>query len=155
MGLSRGQFERAIRLVTGRRRRAYRRCHCRRAGKRANPVSDAHELRAGLVAELSRHGWVTPEWQEAFGTVPRHLFLRRFFTLTTDQSQYEAINYNHPDWLKLVYRNAVWPTQLDGDDTRWDHARAHGPVTGTPTCSSTQPSLMAVMLKALDVCEGH
>ncbi len=119
-------------------------------------MSDANELRAGLAAELSRHGWLTtPEWQEAFGTVPRHLFLRRFFALTADRSRYEAINHSHPDWLTLVYHNAVWPTQLDGDDTRWDQAWAHGPITGTPTCSSTQPSLMAVMLEALDAREGH
>jgi methyltransferase of ATP-grasp peptide maturase system len=119
-------------------------------------VSDAHDLRVGLTAELSRHRWLTtPEWQEAFETVPRHLFLRRFFALTADRSRYEAINHSHPDWLTLAYRNAVWPTQLDGDDTRWDEARTHGPVTGTPTCSSTQPSLMAVMLEALDVRECH
>ncbi|MGH3885593.1 MAG: ATP-grasp peptide maturase system methyltransferase [Pseudonocardiaceae bacterium] len=117
-------------------------------------MNDAHELRVGLAAELSRHKWLTtPEWQEAFGTVPRHLFLHRFFALTADRSRYEAINHSHPDWLTLAYRNAVWPTQLDGDDTRWDEAWAHGPITGTPTCSSTQPSLMAVMLEALDVRE--
>jgi len=119
-------------------------------------VSDANELRAGLATELSRQGWlITPEWQQAFGAVPRHLFLRRFFALTADRLRYEAINHSHPNWLALVYRNAVWPTQLDSDDTRWDEAWAHGPVSGTPTCSSTQPSLMAVMLEALDVREGH
>ncbi|MGQ0776768.1 MAG: ATP-grasp peptide maturase system methyltransferase [Pseudonocardiales bacterium] len=119
-------------------------------------MSDPGELRAGLAAELSRHGWLTtPEWHEAFQTVPRHPFLPRFFTLTEDRSRYQAINHTHPDWLTLVYRNTVWPTQLDGDDTRWDDAWKHGPLTGTPTCSSTQPSLMAVMLEALDTRESH
>lgn len=54
-----------------------------------------------------------------------------------------AAELSRHGWLTLVYRNAVCPTQLDGENTRWDHTRAHGPITGTPTCSSTQPSLMA------------
>jgi protein-L-isoaspartate(D-aspartate) O-methyltransferase len=119
-------------------------------------MTDANGFRARLVAELSRRGWLTtPEWQETFGAVPRHRFLRRFFTLTADRSQYDAVDASHPEWLELAYRNAVWATQLDGDDSRWVQARTHGAVTGTPTCSSTQPSLMAIMLEALDLHDGH
>lgn len=119
-------------------------------------MSEANELRAELAAELSCHGWlISPEWVQAFRAVPRQLFLRRFFALTPDGLRYEALDHHHPDWLTLAYRNMVWPTQLDGDDTRWDQARAQGPLTGTPTCSSTQPSLMAIMLEALDVHGNH
>jgi methyltransferase of ATP-grasp peptide maturase system len=54
--------------------------------------------------------------------------------------------------LDDIYRNSVLPTQLDGDNTRWEQARRMGgPVQGTPTSSSTMPSLMAAMLDALDV----
>jgi methyltransferase of ATP-grasp peptide maturase system len=115
-------------------------------------VTDAPTLRAGLVDELTANGWLTSkEWREAFAAAPRHEFLRRFFALTPDGAAYVAIDDVHPDWLTFVYRNAVWPTQLDADPSAWRRAHKRGPITGTATCSSTQPSLMAVMLEALDV----
>ncbi|HEX5496916.1 MAG TPA: ATP-grasp peptide maturase system methyltransferase [Mycobacteriales bacterium] len=119
-------------------------------------MTRSDRLRAELVAELTGKGWLqSAGWGDAFGTVARERFLRQFFALTPDRSRYEAVDEHRPDWLDMVYRNAVWPTQLDGDDTRWDQARRSGPIIGTPTCSSTQPSLMAVMLDALDVRDGH
>lgn len=87
--------------------------------------------------------------------MPRHLFLPRFFRQTPDRSRYEAVDGSDPGALELVYSNSVLPTQLDGDDARWDESRHHGPIDGVPTCSSTQPALMAVMLDALDVADGH
>ncbi len=119
-------------------------------------MTDAGDLRSALVDELTRNAWLsTEQWRAAFDAVPRHAFLRRFFTLTPDGAAYDAIDDGHPDWLSMVYRNAVWPTQLDGDNSRWQQARDHGPISGPPTCSSTQPSLMAIMLEALDVHDGH
>ena len=119
-------------------------------------MTDAENLRSALVDELTASGWLTTdEWTAAFSAVPRHVFLPRFFALTADGASYEAIDDSHPDWLTMVYRNAVWPTQLDGDKTRWHRARDNGPISGEPTCSSTQPSLMASMLEALHVHDGH
>jgi len=57
--------------------------------------------------------------------------------------------------LSLVYSDSVLVTQLDDDPTRWDMARQHGPVTGTPTSSSSQPAIMAVMLTELSVQDGQ
>lgn len=109
-------------------------------------------LRAALVDELAAHAWLTSdEWKITFGAVHRHVFLTRFFTLTPDGTQYEAVDDSHPEWLAMVYRNTVWPTQLDGDPAAWQRARDIGAISGEPTCSSTQPSLMATMLEALDV----
>jgi methyltransferase of ATP-grasp peptide maturase system len=119
-------------------------------------VTDDVTLRAGLVNKLTANGWlVSNAWRDAFTAVPRHLFLPRFFGLTPDGSAYLAIDEHHPQWLELVYRNAVWPTQLDANPSAWQRAVEHGPITGKATCSSTQPSLMAIMLEALDITDGH
>lgn len=115
----------------------------------------AEHLRNRLVNELTGHGWLADAWRPAFTAVPRHLFLPRFFRQTPDRSRYEAVDGSDPGALELVYSNSVLPTQLDGDDARWDESRHHGPIDGVPTCSSTQLALMAVMLDALDVADGH
>lgn len=114
------------------------------------------QARTAMVEELTSDGWLrTPGWQDAFRAVPRHLFLPRFFRLAPDQQRHEAIDQEHPDWPTLVYANTVLATQLDSDDARWQSAREDGPVEGTATSSSTQPSLMASMLEALDIHDGQ
>jgi methyltransferase of ATP-grasp peptide maturase system len=119
-------------------------------------VDETALLRAALVTELTDHGWLrTAPWMDAFRSVPRHVFLPRYFRLTPDGRRYEAIDADHPAWLDTIYSNSVATTQLDSDDTLWDQARRNGPIEGTPTSSSTQPSLMATMLEALEVQDGH
>ncbi len=118
-------------------------------------TATAERARNRLVHELTGHGWLTEAWQPAFATVPRHLFLPRFFRQTPDHSRYEAVDANDPGALELIYSDRVLPTQLDGDDARWEESRRYGPLDGVPTCSSTQPALMAVMLDALAVADGH
>src|SRR5581483_8645574 len=111
-------------------------------------VEDTAPLRAALTTELTRQGWLrTAPWQDAFNRVPRHVFLPRFFQLTPDGRRYEAIGADHPGWLNIIYSNSVATTQLDSDDTLWEYAHRHGPIEGTPTSSSMQPSLMATMLE--------
>lgn len=113
-------------------------------------------LREAMVEELIANKWLmTEQWRAAFRAVPRHIFLTRFFALTPDGATYEAVDDSHPEWLSMTYRNAVWPTQLDADPTAWQRAHGTGPISGEPTCSSTQPSLMATMLEALDVHTGQ
>jgi methyltransferase of ATP-grasp peptide maturase system len=119
-------------------------------------MTDDVALRKRLVGELTAGRWLVSEaWREAFATVPRQVFLPRFFALTPDGAAYVAIDEQRRDWLELVYRNAVWPTQLDADPAAWQRTRDDGPIAGEPTCSSTQPSLMAIMLEALAVSDGH
>lgn len=93
-------------------------------------------------------------WRDAFAAVPRHVFLPRFFRLTAD-GRHEAIDSKHPDWLNLVYQNTAWPTQISADPTGWERAHHNGPIVGEPTSSSTMPSLMASMLEALNIRDGH
>jgi len=116
----------------------------------------AEQLRRSLAETLSADGYLrTRAWKQAFVAMPRHAFLPRFFRQTEDLSGWRTVDASSPDWLALVYTDATWVTQLDNDDHRWTTARANGQVTGEPTSSSTAPGLMALMLEALDVHDGH
>ncbi|MGA5302280.1 protein-L-isoaspartate O-methyltransferase family protein [Nucisporomicrobium flavum] len=95
------------------------------------------DLRRRFVEQLRHDGApLTPELAAAFGTVPREAFVadgfqRRDGTWATPGAA---------DFLEVVYRDDVLVTKVDG---------------GTPVSSSSQPSLMAIMLAALDVRPGH
>jgi methyltransferase of ATP-grasp peptide maturase system len=95
-----------------------------------------------------------PRWQAAFGQVPRHVFLPRFFRQQPG-GRWAALDSTDADWLPLVYEDTVLVTQLDDDSTLWHTARQAGPVTGVPTSSSSQPAIMAVMLAELAVQDGQ
>jgi methyltransferase of ATP-grasp peptide maturase system len=115
----------------------------------------AARRRARLVRTLEAAGVLAnPAWRAAFATVPRHVFLHRFFRSGQDGT-WTAVDESDPDWLDEVYADRVLVTQLDGDPARWTVARATGPVFGVPTSSSSQPAIMAVMLAILDVANGH
>jgi len=109
-------------------------------------MDDAGALRAELADHLLGDGVLRDsKWLKAFRAVPRHEFLPRFYRQLHD-GDWEQVTAEHPDWLELVYADRVWVTQFDGDDT----------VTGgTPTCSSSMPTIMAIMLEALDVHKGQ
>lgn len=117
-------------------------------------TQQAADLRRALASTLADEGAITsPEWREAFGTVPRHLFTPRFF-LHADEGGYRAVDFGDPEWLASVYSDRTLVTQLDGDDAAWHRIREAGPTSGRPSSSSTQPRLMAWMLRALDVRPG-
>ncbi|MDX3657362.1 methyltransferase domain-containing protein [Streptomyces sp. ID05-26A] len=109
-------------------------------------MDDAVALRAELADHLLGAGVLRDsQWHKAFTTVPRHEFLPRFYR-QLHSGDWERITEGDPGWLGLVYADRVWVTQFDGDDT----------VTGgTPTCSSSMPTIMAIMLEALDVHNGQ
>lgn len=115
------------------------------------------DLRHAMVDQMMAAGTLrTPAWARVFATVPRHRFLPRFFRQTADHSGWQAIGTSDPGWPEMVYTDATWVTQLDNDPTRWDTAARPGPpARGAPTSSSTAPGLMALMLEALDIDEGH
>jgi methyltransferase of ATP-grasp peptide maturase system len=111
-----------------------------------------------LVRTLASAGRLPdPAWRAAFAAVPRHAFLPRFFTLVgggRSAPRWAAVAAGDPGWLDQVYVDDVLVTQLDGDPGRWAVARESGPVPGVPTCSSSQPAIMAIMLSILDVAPG-
>jgi methyltransferase of ATP-grasp peptide maturase system len=121
---------------------------------KADVEGTAARLRSRMVRALVRGGTLTdPAWREAFLAVPRHAFLPRYFQQRS--GRWAAVETGDEDWLTQIYADRVLVTQLDGDSSRWDVARATGPVAGAPTCSSSMPTIMAVMLEALQVNENH
>jgi protein-L-isoaspartate(D-aspartate) O-methyltransferase len=76
--------------------------------------------------------------------------------ISADDSSYVPLD-GHDDregWLANVYQNDMCVTQLDGDNAVWDIAIARGSVHGIPTCTSTEPGLMAWMLDDLGIDDG-
>ncbi|MFJ2820765.1 methyltransferase domain-containing protein [Streptomyces toxytricini] len=121
-----------------------------RTRRAAHPVEEegARDLRAAAhaaqVRELAAAGVLDdPAWRAAFAAVPRHVFVPWFFT--GRGAGYERLWGEDPDparrarWLRGVYRDAPLATRLRD---------------GELVSSSSQPSLMAKMLTALDVRDG-
>lgn len=94
------------------------------------------ELRRRFADELWREGAITrPEVAEAFATVPREAFV-------ADGFHGRDGTWVPPDaegFLEAVYANDVLVTKIEG---------------GRATSSSSQPSLMAAMIEALDLSPG-
>ncbi|USX50477.1 methyltransferase domain-containing protein [Lentzea sp. HUAS12] len=109
-------------------------------------MDDAAALRAELADHLLGTGVLRDsQWHKAFRSVPRHGFLPHLYRQLSS-GDWERVTADDPGWLELVYADRVWVTQFDGDDT----------VTGgTPTCSSSMPTIMAIMLEALEVHSGQ
>lgn len=87
-----------------------------------------------MVEQLTRDGALrTPEWREAFGAVPREVFVPAFSRHTADgQVTYRA---GDPGFLEAVYADDSLTTQYD------EH--------GAAISSSSQPTVMAIMAEAL------
>jgi len=94
------------------------------------------ERRRRFVEQIRRNGApLSPELATAFVTVPREAFVSNGF-------QRRDGTWASPDaagFLDTVYRDEVLVTKVDGS---------------LPISSSSQPSLMAIMLAALDVRPG-
>jgi len=104
------------------------------------------ELVRALAARLTAAGALrTSRWITAFETVPRHLFVPRFFADPAHAASWELVDGTAPGqrerWLELVYRDTALVTQLG--------------ERGSLLSSSSQPSLMARMLEALDFTGGE
>jgi methyltransferase of ATP-grasp peptide maturase system len=110
-----------------------------------------------LVDELTVKGAIrTPQWAEAFASVPRHVFVPYWYEQETNDkgiSQWRRrATATDADALAAVYRDETLVTALDPstaeqvDENVW---------SGIPTSSSTLPSLMAGMLEDLSVEAGH
>jgi methyltransferase of ATP-grasp peptide maturase system len=117
-------------------------------------MTSSARLRRRLVEHLLDEDVLhAPEWIAAFRAVPRHVFLPRFFAPAG--GLWAAVGRDDPGWLESAYSRDVLVTQLDDDPGRWEQARASGPVPGTPTSSSSMPSIMAIMLEELRVRDGQ
>jgi protein-L-isoaspartate(D-aspartate) O-methyltransferase len=103
----------------------------------------AASARAALVREIDASGAfdADPVWREAFAAVPRHLFVPAYYAGVV--GGYERRSADDPDpaarerWLRGAYEDTPLAIRLSD---------------GEPLSSSSQPSLMALML---DVRDGH
>ncbi|MFD7402516.1 methyltransferase domain-containing protein [Streptomyces sp. NPDC059866] len=106
----------------------------------------AASVRAALVQEIDASGaWVAdPVWREVFAAVPRHVFVPYYYIGTVDG--YERLWGEDPDprarerWVRGAYADTPLATRLRD---------------GELVSSSSQPSLMALMLAELQVADGN
>jgi protein-L-isoaspartate(D-aspartate) O-methyltransferase len=103
-------------------------------------------LPRALAARLAASGALrSSRWIRAFETVPRHVFVPQIFVDSAHTGTFELVDGTLPRqrerWLDLAYRDDPLVTQLEEGRTRWS--------------SSSQPSLMARMLEALDFKGGE
>ena len=100
------------------------------------PGGGPAELRARFAEQIRRAAAPLPDdVVAAFGAVPREMFVPDGFQLRGG----EWMRPGDPGFLDAVYRDDVLITKVDG---------------AVPISSSSQPSLMALMLAALDVRPG-
>ncbi|MFE1309140.1 ATP-grasp peptide maturase system methyltransferase [Streptomyces sp. NPDC058755] len=112
-------------------------------------MTDPADLRRQLAAVVPVDD---PAWRAALETVPRELFIGDGL-FHFDGCQWDPVHRDQTDldeWLRLVYQDTTWVTQVDGTGA----ADAPGPVTGRPTSSSTLPSLIVRMLDLAQISEG-
>ncbi|WP_328871439.1 methyltransferase domain-containing protein [Streptomyces sp. NBC_00287] len=114
-----------------------------RDGKELDDLADT--ARAELVREIDRSGaWAEdPVWREVFAAVPRHLFVPYYYVGAV--GGYERRWGESPEpgarerWMRGAYADVPLATRLRD---------------GELLSSSSQPSLMAMMLVALGVEDG-
>ncbi|MEV1011154.1 ATP-grasp peptide maturase system methyltransferase [Streptomyces sp. NPDC049881] len=118
-------------------------------------MTTATRLRAALMDRIIENGGLTePEWIGAARAVPREMFARSFFLALpgTVPTRYRPVREGEPGWLEAVYSDGTLITQLDG---RLRPDDVTGEVTGSPSSSSTLPSLVLSMWQRLRAEAGH
>ncbi|MFI6699580.1 ATP-grasp peptide maturase system methyltransferase [Streptomyces sp. NPDC050509] len=119
-------------------------------------MSTSAQLRHTLTDRLTEEGALTePEWHSAVMAVPRELFTGSYFRTVTGSvpTGYRPVREGESGWLEGVYSDVTLITQLDGrirpDDV------TEGTMTGSPSSSSTLPSLVLRMWQQLGAEAGH
>ena len=108
----------------------------------ADPTAlDPTALRLALAEDVATtHLTLDPGWRDAVAAVPRELFLDEAAFRQTGAG-WEAVRraeVGEDAWLRMVYSDQTWVTQVEGTDA----ADVTGPVSGSPTSSATLPSLV-------------
>ncbi|MEV7008527.1 ATP-grasp peptide maturase system methyltransferase [Streptosporangium sp. NPDC051022] len=95
-------------------------------------------------------------WRAALEAVPREVFVGDAIFLRADAARGDVwtavrrAGMDERDWLAMVYTDETWVTQVEGT-LAGESADA---VTGSPSSSSTTPSLVVMMLEAAGISEG-
>ncbi|WP_431036072.1 ATP-grasp peptide maturase system methyltransferase [Streptomyces sp. P6-2-1] len=115
-------------------------------------MSDMTSERLALAARMDEAGvFAHPEWRRAVEAVPRELFLRPGVFVPDEVGRWSPVPADRID-PALAYSDQSLVTQLDDTITAEDVPEA---VWGTPTSSSTVPSLVVDMLGKAGVSRGH
>ncbi|WP_328328050.1 MULTISPECIES: ATP-grasp peptide maturase system methyltransferase [unclassified Streptomyces] len=120
-------------------------------------MSASAQLRAVLADALTEDGALTdPKWRRATEIVPRELFVGAYFEQVPDSvpTRYRPVRQGASGWLQGIYTDRTLITQLDGR-TRPDDIADGTAVAGSPSSSSTLPSLVLRMWQQLDVRPGQ
>lgn len=118
-------------------------------------MTTPESLHARFLDELANSGaQPDPQWLAAFRDIPRGVFVPYYFTQTPDQPGWLLVEPPNPEFGQEVYSTRALITQIDGDDNNATVAR-NSRVKGIATSSSSAPTLMMLMLEALNVHDGH
>ncbi|MFJ9826052.1 methyltransferase domain-containing protein [Streptomyces sp. NPDC101160] len=108
-------------------------------------AEEGARARRALVREIEAYGALRdPAWRAAFAEVPRHLFVPSYYV--PGPAGYERLWSGDSDparrarWLRGAYQDAALATRVRD---------------GELLSSASQPSLMARMLEALGIDDGH
>ncbi|MGH3865666.1 MAG: methyltransferase domain-containing protein [Pseudonocardiaceae bacterium] len=119
--------------------------------------ADPAELRWRMVDELATNDYVIPHWQaflpwrSAFLAVPRHALIPDMVWVQNGAGLVPLHRTDDPRrWLDLTYADDSVITQVDDG-----HPAGPGLVGEAPSSSASCPSIVAVMLAALDAQEGQ
>ncbi|WP_327156807.1 methyltransferase domain-containing protein [Streptomyces tubercidicus] len=117
---------------------------------RPNP-QQGHRTSDELVRCLLEAGALAPDWAEAFSAVPRSVFLPDLVwahDMATGRSVPVSRSNDPAGWELAAYANVPLVTQ-------WDDGAHTGSEPGAvPTSSASMPSVVAAMLRDLDVRDG-
>ncbi|SDQ99264.1 methyltransferase domain-containing protein [Actinopolyspora saharensis] len=108
-------------------------------------IDDTARYRAALAEQLTEQLNLSSTWRDAFRAVPRHLFAPRFTLFHPPSGSYTGYDTTDP-----AQRTAALSAAYSDDTliTRFDES-------GNGISSSTEPSLMATMLEALELDPSH
>jgi methyltransferase of ATP-grasp peptide maturase system len=118
--------------------------------------ADLEALRAAFPDKVDADHALPAEWRAALRAVPREVFVPYFMVSRADRPGWRIVERSDPEWASGVFGNRSLITQLNGSEEaaqalrRGDHT-----IEGWSTSSSSQPSLMVLMLQALDIADGH
>ncbi len=112
-------------------------------------MSATTSLRQRLVDELVDKGAIRSPWlRRAFADIPREVFVPRFHRAHSDEGVIDgAVPDQRAEWLTQVYTDRVLVVQYT--------LAPEMSGAGAPTSSSSQPTVMAGMLEALDLSPAH
>lgn len=110
----------------------------------------SNDSRAEYARRVDPDGVFDAAWHAALRDTPRELFVPAFFVPRTDNPGWRQVSAPADEWSEAVLSNRALITQLDGSDHPPEHSGQ-----AWSTSSSSQPSLMLLMLHALGVERGQ